>query len=154
MKLSVILILTSISVLLCSWTKDTGNDLAVSYWNVSIGEDALLSSWKKNKMGDTAVFDKTKYLPTDTLFAANYLCGQYGRPVTTTLTIKNQQDEIIKETINPDHEWGFDGYVKLSEIINLEDFKSGKVVSIFLTVDMQKDDHVSQPVLLGRLKIK
>ncbi len=154
MKRSLILLLISLAVFLCSWTIDINDDLNVNSWNISVGNKELLASWEGNKMGDTAVFDKTKYLPTDTLFTERYLCGQLGKPAVTTLTIKNQQNEIIKEVINSNYKWGFNAYIKLSEFLALTDFKSGQVLGIFLTIDMKNDDRLDESVLLGRLKIK
>ncbi|MGN6647682.1 MAG: hypothetical protein ACTHJT_14265 [Cytophaga sp.] len=154
MKTKLILILTGLAIFLCSWKADTHSDLNVNSWNISVGNKELLASWERNKMGDTAVFDQTKYLLTDTLFAERYLCGQLGKPAVTTLTIKNQKNEIIKEVVNSNYKWGFNAYIKLSDFVALNDFKSGEVIGIFLTIDMKNDDRLDETVLLGRLKIK
>jgi hypothetical protein len=88
------------------------------------------------------------------LFAERYLCGQLGKPAVTTLTMKNDKNEIIKEVINSNYKWGFNSYIKLSEFLALNDCRSGQVINIFLTIDMKNDDRLDESVLLGSLKIK
>lgn len=154
MREKILIALLIVPILFCSWTMDAYNDVNISSWNISIGKNVLLSSRGNNEMGDTAIFDKTKFRPTDTLFAERYLCGSLGQPAVTTLTIKNYKNEIIKEVINKDYQnWGTAGYIQLSQIINLNDFKTGQTVGIFLAIDFLDGDSI-QPVLLGNLKIK
>ena len=142
--------LIAISIAFCSWTNDTLN---ANSWCMRVGQNELLASWKNNQMGDTVLFDKTKFKSTDTLFAERYLCGFIRQPAVTTVTIKNQQNQIIKQVVSKGTQLGMTGYIPLSEIIILNGYKSGQTLGVFLTIDFKNKDF-NETVLLGRLKIK
>ncbi|WP_157446998.1 hypothetical protein [Cytophaga aurantiaca] len=154
MKNKVVFVLLILPLIFSSWTTDTKDHLNANSWNISIGENVLLASWKNNKMGDVAIFDKTKFKSTDTLFAGRFICGSLGQPTVTTMEIKNYKNEVIKKVVNKNYRrWGTTAYVPLSQIVNLTDFKSGQTISIFLTIDFL-DGESAQPMLLGSLKVK
>ena len=137
----------------CSWTMSKSNLINTNSWGISIGKKEILASWKNNKMGDTATIDKKKLKLSDTLFVQRYLCGYNGQNSITTVTIKNSQNEIIRESINKDNQWMFTAKITLSDILNSPKIKDNQLVDIHFTID-SKTENINQTVLLGRLKLK
>lgn len=136
-----------------SWTTSKSILLNANSWGIIIGKKEILASWKNNEMGDTAVVDKKKLKQTDTLFVQRYLCGYSGQNSVTTLTIKNEQNEIIKEAIYKDSRLMFTAKMSVSDFLTSTKFRNGQILSVYFTID-SKTEKVNQTVLLGRLKLK
>lgn len=143
----------SIFIIFCSWTMPNSNLFNANSWGISIGKKDLLASWKNNEMGDTAVLDKKKLKHTDTLFVQRYLCGQSGQNSLTTLTIKNEQNEIVKEAISNDSRLMFTAKMAVSDFLTSTKLGTGQMLSVYFTID-SKVGGINQTVLLGRLKLK
>lgn len=104
-------------------------------------------------MGDTAMLHKKKLKLSDTLFVQRYLCGYSGQNSITTLTIKNLQNEIIKECINKDNRLMFTAKMPLSEILNSPKINDNQIVTIYFTID-SKAENINETVLLGILRLQ
>ena len=127
-------------------------NLNVDTWEMRIGRKQILN-WQKNKIGDTVLIDKNKIGLTDTLFVQRYLCGQSGQNSTTTLTIKNEKNEIVQQSINTDNQFVFTGKISLATILSSDKLAGSKVLEVIFSID-SRPHKINETVVLGRLKFK
>lgn len=153
MKKNILFIFIIISFVFCSWTEKRKNTLNINSWSIHIGKKEILASRKKKQMGETAIVDLKKIETTDTLFVQRYLCGYTGQNSNSTLTIKNQQNEIIHETVNKNNQLMFTAKMAMSNILSSKKFHPDIILSVFFSID-SKSENLKQTVLIGKLKIK
>lgn len=103
-------------------------------------------------MGDTAILDLDKILSADTLFVNRYLCGYSGgQDAVSTIIIKNEKNEVLKESINRNNLWMYSAHMPMIDIVNSQKFIKSQSVSIFFAINSKKEN-LNQNVLLGVLK--
>jgi len=139
-------------VLISSWTTSKSKLPNVSTWAIFIGKKEILASWNKNEMGDTVTIEKSKLSLTDELLAQRFLCGYSGRGGTTTLTIKNSNNEQLAEVKNSDNKMMYSASLPIWKIMNSK-VKTNDVLSVYLSIKMESEE-TEYPVLLGNLKLK
>lgn len=147
MKKHVIGLLVLVAFGFSSWTTLNSNT-----WNIKIGEKYVLSS-RKNEIGDTAFIAINDLKQTDTLFVSRYLCGYRGQNCTTRLSIRNEQNELVQETIREGFCWGFEGQMPLSAILKSTKFRTGETLSIYFSYNSNSNGEF-ETLLLGRLKFE
>jgi hypothetical protein len=146
-------ILIAASLIFCSWTAFKPNLSNSNSWSISIGKKILLASWKNNKMGDTVIIDIKTLKSKDTLFVTQYLCGYDGRNSSTTLTIKDDRGQVIKESTSMNSQLMYSAKLSLTEIMASNKFTNNQILNIYFSI-YSKSDKINQTVLLGRLQVK
>ncbi len=102
-------------------------------------------------MGDTANLRKDQVNLTDTLYAEQYLCGNFPETNSVTkLTIKDRHQRIIAESTNKENELlGYKANIPLKNIY--DKLTNKEVLDIFMTI--QNPNQVEYSTLMARLKL-
>ncbi|HEX6427141.1 MAG TPA: hypothetical protein VF008_05625 [Niastella sp.] len=146
-------ILTATSIVFCSWTMNKPNLVNQNSWSISIGKKVVLASWQNNKLGDTAIIEKKKIKSIDTLFVSQYLCGYNGQNSFTTLTIKNDIGQVIKESTNKNNQLMYIARLSLTDMLTSNKFTNNQILNIYCSI-YNKADNINQTLLVGRLQLK
>ncbi len=141
--------LAAILIVLCSLSMNIKN---ANTWSIRIGKTEVMN-WQKNELGETAILKKNKLKLTDTLFTQRYLCGNTGGYSTTTLVIKNELSQTIKESIHKGDQFMYTAQISINDILTSSGFTYGQPISLFFSID-NKTGKISETVLLGKLIIQ
>lgn len=147
------LIITVLASVFCSWKVAVIKPTNANSWHLSIGKIAHWGSSKNNNMGDTLSLEKSKLKLTDTLIAERFICGSVGENFITTLTIKNNKDEMISTLSNYQNNFMFEASVPLEGILKLKQVKGRQLFNIYFTIKHKKQGQ-EETVLLARLLLK
>lgn len=153
MKKSITSIFLFISLTFWSFTKPEIIPPNTNTWNIKIGDSLIMATWLHNKMGDTAVIDLKKFNSKDTIYAQRYLCGAFAEDEQCTLTIKNENGEVIGESKNTSNAWAYGVKMPLEEITNSNKFIKGQAMKVYFTIDFSGKAGV-KTVLLCNLKFE
>ncbi len=135
------------SLIFCSMMVPTQNP-----WSIRIGKKEILG-FQKNKMGDTITLQKNKLKDTDTLYAERNLLGFTATNSVVVLSVKNDQDAVIKDARNTTNTVVFAAQIPVKDLLASPEFVKGKFVTIYLTI-ISKQEKLRETVLMGVIKLK
>ncbi|MCW3085291.1 MAG: hypothetical protein JWP12_2657 [Bacteroidetes bacterium] len=121
-------------------------------WSIRIGKKEILG-FQKNKMGDTITLQKSKLKDTDTLYAERNLLSFTASNSVVVLTVKNDQDVIIKDARNTANTVVFAAQMPIKDLLASPEFVKGKMIRIYLTI-ISRQEKLKETVLMGVIKLK
>ena len=121
-------------------------------WSIRIGKKEILD-FQKNKLGDTITLQKSKLKDTDTLYAERNLLGFTATNSVVVLSVKNDQEMIIKDARNTSNTVIFAAQIPVKDLLASPEFVKGKFVTIYLTI-ISKQEKLRETALMGVIKLK
>ena len=121
-------------------------------WSIRIGKKEILG-FQKNKMGDTITLQKSKLKEADTLYAERNLPGFTATNSVVVLSVKNDQDVMIKDARNTTNTLIFAAQMPVKELLASPEFVKEKFIRIYLTI-ISRQEKLRETVLMGVIKLK